>query len=81
MAEMDVKTWKTRPAYYVLLEILEKKKGAMTDVDLFDALTEEFKDLGAKDFSSLLMGLEVAGRIRVTSMSRGKRRVELIQQK
>jgi hypothetical protein len=78
---MDVKTWKTRPARSVLLELLERKKGAMADVDLFDALIEEFKDLGAKDFNSLLMGLEVAGKIRVTSMSRGKRRVELIQQK
>jgi hypothetical protein len=78
---MDIKTWKTRPAYYVLLEMLEKKKGAMVDTDVFEALTEEFPDLGAKDFNSLLMRLEVGGRIRVTSMSRGKRRVEIVQQK
>jgi len=74
---MVVKTWKTRPVHYVLLEIL-KKKGAMIDAELFDALTEEFKDLGFKDLNEVLMRLEIAGKIRTTSMTRGKRRVELI---
>lgn len=74
---MPIKTWKTHPAYYVLLEIL-KKKGAMTDAELFEALSEEFKDLGFKDFNELLMRLEVGGKIRITSMVRGKRRVELV---
>ena len=75
---MPVKIWKTRPAYFVLLEILTKK-GDMTDDDLFGQLKEEFEDLGYKDFNSILMRLEVTGKIRTTSMSRGKRRVELIQ--
>ena len=75
---MPVKTWKTRPAYFVLLEILTKK-GDMTDDDLFSQLKEEFDDLGYKDFNNILMRLEVTGKIRTTSMSRGKRRVELIQ--
>jgi len=75
---MPVKTWKTRPAYFVLLEILTKK-GDMTDDDLFSQLKEEFDDLGYKDFNNILMRLEVSGKIRTTSMSRGKRRVELIQ--
>ena len=75
---MVVKTWKTRPARYFLLETLEKKKGAMTDVALFDALKEEFKDLGFKDFNELLMRLEIGGKIRTLSMARGKRRIELV---
>jgi hypothetical protein len=75
---MLVKTWKTRPAYFVLLEILTKK-GDMTDDDLFGQLKDEFDDLGYKDFNNVLMRLEVTGKIRTTSMSRGKRRVELIQ--
>jgi len=75
---MSVKTWKTRPDYFVLLEILQKK-GDMTDDDLFDALKEEFKDLGYKDFNELLMRLEVSGKIRTSSMARGKRRIELVQ--
>jgi hypothetical protein len=75
---MPVKTWKTRPAYFVLLEILTKK-GDMADDDLFSQLKEEFEDLGYKDFNDILMRLEVTGKIRTSSLSRGKRRVELIQ--
>jgi hypothetical protein len=74
---MPTKTWKTHPAYFVLLDLLEKK-GALTDAELFDALVEEFKDLGFKDFNEILMRLEISGKIRITSMARGKRRVELI---
>ena len=72
------KTWKTRPAFFVLLEILNKK-GDMTDDDLFSQLKEEFEDLGFKDFNEILMRLEVSGKVRTTSMSRGKRRIELVQ--
>jgi len=35
--------------------------------------------MGYKDFNELLMRLEVAGKIRTTSLARGKRRIELIQ--
>ena len=74
---LPIKTWKTRPTYYVLLEILNKK-GDMPESDLFSALQGEFEDLGYRDFTELLMRLEVAGKIRTTSMARGKKRVELI---
>jgi hypothetical protein len=69
------KTWKTHPAYFVLLEILTKK-GAMLDTELFETLNEDFKDMGLRDFNELLMRLEIAGKIRTSSMARGKRRVE-----
>jgi hypothetical protein len=75
---MPIKTWKTRPAYFVLLEILTKK-GDMADTDLFDQMKEEFEDLGFKDFNELLMRLEVSGKIRTSSLARGKRRVEFVQ--
>ena len=73
----QIKTWKTRPAYFVLLEVLGKK-GDMTDDDLFTQLKGEFEDLGFKDFNELLLNLEVSGKIRTSSMSRGKRRIELV---
>ena len=73
-----VKTWKTHPAHYILLEVLGKK-GDMTDDDLFAALKDQYEDLGYKDFNEQLMRLEVAGKIRTTSLARGKRRIELIQ--
>jgi hypothetical protein len=73
----QVKTWKTRPAYFVLLEILTKK-GDMPDDSLFEQLKEEYDDLGYKDFNELLLKLEVSGKIRTSSMARGKRRIELV---
>jgi hypothetical protein len=75
---MAIKTWKIHPAHYVLLDIL-KKKGAMKDSDLFNALKAELKDLGFKDFNELLMRLEIGGKIRTSSLSRGKRRIALIE--
>jgi hypothetical protein len=77
MQFVPVKTWKTHPAYFTLLEILGKK-GAMTDADLFEVVTEEFADLGFKDFNEILMRLEVSGKIRTSSTARGKRRIELV---
>jgi hypothetical protein len=74
----QIKTWKTRPSYFVALEILGKK-GDMTDDDLFNQLKDEFEDMGFKDFNDLLLKLEVSGKIRLSSMSRGKRRIELVQ--
>lgn len=72
-----MKTWKTHPAYVAVLETL-KKKGAMTDTDLFETVTSEFEDLGFKDFIEILMRLEVSGKIRTASSARGKRRIELV---
>jgi hypothetical protein len=73
----QIKTWKTRPAIFVLLEILGKK-GDLTDDELFNQLSGEFEDLGFKDFNDLLLSLEVSGKIRTSGMSRGKRRVEIV---
>jgi hypothetical protein len=75
---LPTKTWKTRPPYFVLIETL-RKKGDLPEGDLFNALVAEFDDLGYKDFIDLLLKLEIAGKIRTTSLSRGKKRVELIQ--
>jgi hypothetical protein len=73
----QMKTWKTRPAYFFLVEVLTKK-GDMTDDDLFEQLKDEYEDLGFKDFNQILMDLEVSGKIRTSSLARGKRRVELV---
>ena len=73
----QIKTWKTRPAYFYLMEVL-KKKGDMTDDDLFDQMRDEYEDLGYKDFNNLLLKLEISGKVRVSSMARGKRRIEVV---
>ena len=74
----QMKTWKTRPDYFFVLEILTKK-GDMTDDDLFTQVRGEYEDLGFKDFNEVLLKLEVSGKIRTSSMARGKRRIELVQ--
>jgi hypothetical protein len=74
---LPTKTWKTRPAAFVLLQVLAKK-GDMSETDLFNAIHDEFEDLGYKDFNDLLLKLEVAGKIRTTSLARGRKRVELV---
>jgi hypothetical protein len=74
----QIKVWKTRPTYFVALEILQKK-GDMSDDDLFNQVKGEFEDLGYKDFNDLLLKLEVSGKVRTSSMARGKRRIELVQ--
>ena len=74
----QMKTWRTRPAYFVMLEVLTKK-GDLTDDELYAQLKSEFDDLGFKDFNDLLLKLEVSGKIRTSSMARGKRRIELVQ--
>lgn len=50
----------------------------MNDDDLFHELKDEFKDIGYKDFNKYLMSLEISGKIRTATISRGKRRVELV---
>jgi hypothetical protein len=60
-----------------MLEVLTKK-GDLTDDELFAQLKGEFDDLGYKDFNDLLLKLEVSGKIRTSSMARGKRRIELV---
>jgi hypothetical protein len=74
----QMKTWKTRPDYFFVLEVLTKK-GDMTDDDLFTQVRGEYEDLGFKDFNEVLLKLEVSGKIRTSSMARGKRRIELVQ--
>lgn len=73
---MPIKIWKPHPAYYFILDVL-RKKGALTDMELFEYVSEEYKDMGFKDFNEILMRLEIAGKIRTTSLARGKKRVEL----
>lgn len=77
---MASKTWKTRPVDGFMLEILTKK-GAINDADLFDLVNEEFEDIGFSDFNRYLMNLEIEGKIYVSSLTKGKRRVELVKKR
>jgi hypothetical protein len=63
-----------------ILEILGKK-GAISDADLFDLVNEEFEDVGFSDFNRCLMNLEIEGKVYVSSLTKGKRRVEMMKKR
>jgi Fe2+ or Zn2+ uptake regulation protein len=64
----------------VIIELLESK-GPMTDMELLNILKESHEDVGFKTLNQTLMKMEIEGKIHVSSLARGKRRVELIKQK
>ena len=77
---MAVKTWKPHPLDLIIVETLERK-GPMTDGDLLDLLKETNEDLGFGALNQVLMRMEVQGKIYVSSLTKGKRRVELVKRK
>ncbi|MCK4497655.1 hypothetical protein KAU25_00460 [Candidatus Bathyarchaeota archaeon] len=74
---MVTKTWRPHPLRTSLLEILQRK-GAMTDADLYN-MVKESQEIGFAALNTELLRLEVQGLIRVTALTRGKRRVELVE--
>lgn len=77
---MAVKTWKPRPLHMAIMETLEKK-GPLTDMELFDVLKQSYEDIGFKDVNQTLMEMEIKGKVYVSTLTRGKRRVELVKTK
>ena len=77
---MAVRTWHPHPLDLTIVEILEKK-GAMTDEELLDVLRETREDLGFGALNETLMKMEVQGMVYVSSLTKGKRRVELVKRK
>jgi len=77
---LAVKTWRPHPLDLIIVEILEKK-GAMTDDELFDLLRETHEDLGFGALNKMLMRMEVQGKVYVSSLTKGKRRVELVKRR
>ena len=77
---MAARTWYPHPLDLTIVEVLEKK-GAMTDDELFDVLRETHEDLGVGALNKTLMKMEVQGMIYGSSLTKGKRRVELTKRK
>lgn len=77
---MSIKTWKPHPLYTTIVEILERK-GPLTDVELYDLLKESYEAIGFGDLNKTLMRMEIEGKIHVSTLTKGKRRVELIERK
>ncbi len=52
--------------------------GTTTDVDLMNALQKEGLSLADSDFNKTLMDLEIYGLVRVSWLTKDKRRIELV---
>lgn len=55
-----------------------RQAGTMTDTDLMNALQKEDLTLSDSDFNKTLMDLEIYGLVRVSWVTKDKRRIELI---
>jgi len=69
-------TWKIHPVYLTIMEILQEK-GSVTDTDLLEMLKAFYKEIGLDDLNRNLMAMEISGLIHVSSLTRGKRLVQL----
>jgi len=74
---MSMKTWRPHPLYVTIVEILEK--GPLTDVELYDLLKEGREDIGFGTLNQTLMRMEIEGKIYVSTLTKGKRRIELVK--
>jgi len=60
-----------------IVEALEKN-GPMTDIDLLKKLKSDLGEVSFRELNRELMKLELAGILRVSRLTKGKRQVELI---
>jgi len=64
----------------VIIELLETK-GPITDIELLNIIKENHEEIGFRTLNQTLMKMEIEGKIHVSSLTRGKRRVELVKQR
>jgi Fe2+ or Zn2+ uptake regulation protein len=69
--------WTTQPLHTALVEILYKKGGALTDVELYKALEKAYGKLSHRELNKTLMRLEIHGVVHVSHLTKNKKRVEL----
>ena len=63
-----------------VLEVVERK-GPLTDDELLRELRNEKEDLSFRELNRILLRLEVNGLVRVSRQMKGKRRVEIAEER
>ncbi|MEW5839933.1 hypothetical protein [Nitrososphaera sp.] len=58
-----------------------RQAGTTTDSDLLNALAKDGVTLAEADFNKILLDLEIYGLVRVSWVTKEKRRVELVSEK
>ena len=74
------KVWGPRPLQLLVLDVIGRK-GPMTDDELLRELVNGKEDLSFREMNGILLKLEVNGLIRVSRQMKGKRRVELAEER
>ncbi len=74
------KLWGALPLHTAVVEFLEKRQGVSTDADLLKALKEYYEDLSFREFNKTLMRLEVEGIIRVFTLTKNLKRIEMVSE-
>jgi len=72
--------WGPRPLHLSVVDIIGRK-GPLTDDELLREIRNGKEDISFRELNRILMKLEVNGIIRVSRQMKGKRRVELVQQR
>jgi hypothetical protein len=77
---MVVKTWKPQPLNTVVIELLQRK-GPVNDTELHSMVKDILGDVGFDVLNKELLRLEIGGLIQVSTLTKGRRRVELLKTK
>lgn len=77
---MAVKTWKPQPLNTVVIELLQRK-GPLNDAELHSMVKDIFGDVSFDVLNKELLRLEIGGLIQVSTLTKGRRRVELLKNK
>ena len=74
------KVWGPRPLQLFVLDVIGRK-GPLTDDELLRDLRNGKEDLSFRELNSILMKMEVNGLVRVSRQMKGKRRVEIAEER
>lgn len=74
------KVWGPRPLQLFVLDLIGRK-GPLTDDELLREIRNGKEDLSFRELNRILLKLEVNGLVRVSRQMKGKRRVEIAEQR
>ncbi len=72
--------WNPIPLKNAILHAINKRQGVILDGDLFQLLQKNFKDVSPSELNRCLMDLEIEGIIHVSTITKTKRRVEIVKE-
>ena len=71
--------WRIVPLKNVVLEIITKNNGIILDDNLLTKVRKQYGEISLKELNESLMSLELAQLIHVASITKTKRRIEIVK--